>query len=206
MVLKEELFRVIQDKQVRWLVEVILKSGEGVLADQYEMVYFPGDSLLAALRPRGLPIGNLTSQFWSNCYLNPLDWFVTRGLGCRAYLRYVDDFSLFSDSKKQLQQWRSEIVEYLSSLRLIIHTKAAQVSPVTHGIPWLGFIVYPTHRRLKRRNGVKFQRRLAHNISLYRQGAITSAELDAGVQGWINHVRYGDTWSLRKQMFQEYSV
>ena len=52
---------------------------------------FPGDDLLAICRPRGLPIGNLTSQFWSNCYLHPFDQFVTRELGCRAYLRYVDD-------------------------------------------------------------------------------------------------------------------
>lgn len=205
MVLKDELFRVIRDEQVRRLIEVILRSGEGVLADEYEMAYFPGDSLLAALRPRGLPIGNLTSQFWSNCYLNPLDWFITRQLGCQAYLRYVDDFALFSDSKKQLRQWGAKIVEFLSNLRLTIHIDAAQTIPVTHGIPWLGFVVYPTHRKLKRRNGIQFRRRLAHHISLYRQDAITFAELDASVQGWINHVRYGDTWGLRGRMFREYS-
>ena len=62
------------------------------------MVWFPGDDLLAACRPRGLPIGNLTSQFWSNCYLHPFDLFVKRELGCRAYLRYVDDFALFADT------------------------------------------------------------------------------------------------------------
>ncbi len=200
-VLKSELFQVIHDEQVRWLVAVILKSGEGVLSDEYEMSYFPGDSLLAALRPRGLPIGNLTSQFWSNCYLNPLDWFVTRQLGCRAYLRYVDDFALFSDSKRQLALWCSEIVEFLRGLRLTIHTKSAQINSVMQGIPWLGFVVYPTHRKLKRRNGVQFKRRLAHNISLYCQGAITFAELDASVQGWIAHVAYGDTWGLRQRLF-----
>ena len=65
---------VIGEADVRWLVETILRSGEGVLADEYDMVYFPGDDLLAATRPRGLPIGNLTSQFWSNVFLNALDW------------------------------------------------------------------------------------------------------------------------------------
>ena len=177
-ILKKELFRVIQDEQVRWLVAVILQSGAGVLADEYEMAYFPGDTLLAALRPRGLPIGNLTSQFWSNCYLNPLDWYVTRQLGCRAYLHYVDDFALFSNSKRQLKQWHSEIVEYLSDLRLTLHAEAAQVNPVSQGIPWLGFVVYPTHRKIKRRNGVNFRRRLERNLSLFRQGTITFAELD----------------------------
>ncbi len=206
IILKQELFRVIQDDQTRWLVEVILHSGAGVLADEYEMVYFAGDSLLAALRPRGLPIGNLTSQFWSNCYLNRLDWFVARELGCRAYLRYVDDTALFSDSKRQLGQWREQIIRFLAGLRLTVHSESAQVNPAANGIPWLGFVVYPTHRRLKRRNVVQFRRRLEQNISLYRQGFITFAELDAAVQGWINHVRYGDTWSLRNRLFQQHPV
>jgi len=205
-ILKEELFRVVKDEQVRELIAVILASGEGVLADEYEMTYFPGDSLLDTLRPRGLPIGNLTSQFWSNCYLNVFDWFVTRQLGCRAFLRYVDDIALFADSKSQLRQWRSRIVAFLAGLRLTIHQEAAQVTSVAMGIPWLGFVVYPTHRKLKRRNGVQFRRRLTHAITLYRQGAISFAELDASVQGWINHVHYGDTWRLRTSLFAGHPV
>lgn len=170
------------------------------------MVYFPGDWLLDRLRPRGLPIGNLTSQFWSNCYLNALDWFVVRELGCRAYLRYVDDFALFADSKRQLATWRTRIIAFLARLRLTIHEESAQPTPVNTGIPWLGFVVYPTYRRLKRRNVVQFRRRLEQNISWYRQGEITFAELDASVQGWINHVCYGDTWGLRRQMFSAHPL
>jgi hypothetical protein len=59
---------------------------------------------------------------------------------------------------------------------------------------------------LKRRNAVNFTRRLAHNLDLYRGGAITFAELDAGVQGWINHVRFGDTWGLRNFVFRRHRV
>jgi RNA-directed DNA polymerase len=165
------------------------------------MVFFPGDDLLARSQPRGLPIGNLTSQFWSNCYLNPLDWFVTRQLGCPAYVRYVDDMALFSDDKRQLTRWRAQIVDYLTRLRLTIHRDSAQPLPVTAGIPWLGFVVYPTHRKLKARNVVAFRRRLERNISLYRAGQITFGELDSSVQGWINHVCYGDTWWLRYHVF-----
>ena len=200
-VLKDELVKVVRDEQARWLIDVILRSGEGVLADEYHRVCFPGDSPLDALRPRGLPIGNLTSQFWSNCYLNPLDWFVTRSLGCRAYLRYVDDMALFANNKRQLAQWGSEIADFLAGLRLTVHESSAQVQPVTAGIPWLGFVVYPMHRRLKRRNVVAFRRRLEQAITLYRRGEISFAEMDASVQGWINHVRYGDTWGLRGHLF-----
>ncbi|MCB9150922.1 MAG: Retron-type reverse transcriptase [Caldilineaceae bacterium] len=67
-ILQRILFRRIQDGPMRRLIRQILTSGVGVLDEAYEMVYFPGDNLLAATRPRGLPIGNLTSQFWANCY------------------------------------------------------------------------------------------------------------------------------------------
>lgn len=202
-ILKEALFRTIKAPPIRWLIETILQSGEGVLADEYEMVYFAGGNLLARLRPRGLPIGNLTSQFWSNCYLNSFDWFVTRQLGCNAYLRYVDDFALFSNSKQQLQTWLSQIETRLAALRLTLHRTEAQATVTAAGIPWLGFRVYPTHRLLKRRNLVQFRQRLKHKVVLYRAGAIPFSEVDAGVQGWINHVRYGDTWGVRRDLFNE---
>lgn len=75
------------------------------------------------------------------------------------------------------------------------------MQPVNCGIPWLGFVVYPTHRKLKQRNVVNFTRRLTHNLEQYHAGQLTFAELDAGVQGWINHVRYADTWGLRDAVF-----
>ena len=193
-VLRAELARVTRDEQVLTLVDSILAGGAGVLADAYDMVYFPGDDLFAVHRPRGLPIGNLTSQFWSNCMLNPFDHFVTRELGCNAYLRYVDDFVLFSNSKRELYRWKAAVIDRLAHLRLTIHTAEAQVLPVMAGILWLGFVVYPTHRRLKRRNAVHFTRRLEHNLDLYQAGRISFADLDASVQGWINHVRFADTW------------
>ncbi|MDX2161401.1 MAG: reverse transcriptase/maturase family protein [bacterium] len=205
-VLMAEIARVVTDPDLLWLVGQILASGKDVLADEYPMVYFPGDDLFAPLRPRGLPIGNLTSQFWSNVYMNPFDWFVQRELGCSAYLRYVDDFALFSDSKAQLWDWKQAIITRLAKLRLTLHEREAQVIQTQDGIPWLGFVVYPTHRRLKRRNVVNFTRKLEHTIDLYESGAIPFAELDASVQGWINHVRYADTWGLREHLFDAHPI
>ncbi|MEM9385246.1 MAG: RNA-directed DNA polymerase [Pseudomonadota bacterium] len=199
-VLLSELQRVVTCAQTRSLIRRILASGAGVLDDQYTPVYFPGDDLLAATRPRGLPIGNLTSQFWANCYLNPFDHFVRRELGCTAYLRYVDDLALFSDSKRQLQRWRESIVERLARLRLTLHERSGQVMPGRCGVPWLGFVVFPTQRRVKARKVRHGQRRLAEVVAAYRAGRVSFAQLDASFQGWINHVRYGDTWGLRKRV------
>lgn len=205
-ILFEVIARVIDDPGLLWLVRLILESGREELKDEYQMVWFPGDDLFAATRPRGLPIGNLTSQFWSNVYMNPFDHFAQRSLGCHAYLRYVDDFALFSDSKQQLYEWKEALVARLAALRLTIHDAEAQVMPSRDGIPWLGFVVYPDHRLLKRRNVVHFRQRLEHNIDLYEAGKISFAELDASVQGWINHVRYADSWGLRGHVFNSHPI
>ncbi len=199
-VLREILCRVIADKDVLWLCDRILTSGEGVLSEAYEMAWFPGDDLLAALRPRGLPIGNLTSQFWANVYLNPLDQFVKRELKCRAYLRYVDDFLLFSESKQQLWSWLGAIRDHLVKLRVTLHDNRAQVFPCATGIPFLGFRVYPSHRRLKRPRVVRFQRRLARLATEASLDPAYLPRLKSAIDGWVNHARYGDTWGLRRSI------
>jgi hypothetical protein len=196
------LRRKVPEADIMALIEIIVASGRGVLDDEYRYVRFPGDDLLAICRPRGLPIGNLTSQFWSNCYLHPLDQFVTRELGCRAYLRYVDDFALFGDSKRELWAWKAAIIERLESLRLVIHESRAQVVPVEAGVPWLGFVVYPDHRLVKARKVRHAHRRLRDRLAAYHAGEITFAELDAAIQGWIAHVAHADSWGLRRYVLE----
>ncbi len=191
--LRNGLQGMLPDNSVLWLVDKILASGAGVLSEEYEMVYFPNDDLFALNRPRGLPIGNLTSQWWANCYLNQLDQFVKRELGCRAYLRYVDDFLLFADDKQTLWRWRKAILERLQKLRLTIHEERAVPRPVTDGIKFLGFVIYPEYRLLKREKGIAYQRKLKQLMN-----AASEETLKASVQGWVNHLRYGDTWGLRK--------
>jgi len=195
------LARKVKDDDVLWLIDRILESGRGVLSEEYEMVYFPGDDLFAVSRPRGLPIGNLTSQFWANCYLNPFDHFVKRELRCckerGGFLRYVDDFAFFADDKPTLWQWKRAIEERLTRFRLTVHA-GAHPRPVTEGIPFLGFVVYPDRRRLKRRKGIHFRRRFRDLVRRYAVGEITLDQLTASARGWANHARYGNTVGLRK--------
>jgi hypothetical protein len=203
-ILLETLGRYIHDERLLWLISTIIDSGKGILDQEYQPPFFLGDDLLSQCRPRGLPIGNLTSQFWSNCYLHPLDLFIKRELGCKGYLRYVDDFALFSDSKSQLWEWKHAVNAKLDSLRLTFHANSAQVTPVAQGIPWLGFVVYPTHRRVKQRKVVHATRRLQHRFEAWRGGEISFAEFDASVQGWINHVSHADSWGLRKHVLKRF--
>jgi RNA-directed DNA polymerase len=199
-ILRRTLARKLRDLDVMWLVDRILESGIGVLAEEYNVVYFPGDDLLAATRPRGLPIGNLTSQFWANCLVSPFDYFVKRELRCPGYVRFVDDLLLFGDDKKQLWAWKRAVVERLARLRLTIHEERAQVRPVTEGVPFLGFVVYPHKRRLKRRNGVAYARRLRVLVCEYAAGRLSLKQLTASARGWANHAQFGDTLGLRRDI------
>ncbi len=202
VILETALARVIGDEEVRWLCRTILASGRGVLADAYDMVYFPGDDLLAALRPRGLPIGNLTSQFWANVYLNPLDHFIKRELKCRGYLRYVDDFLLYADDKATLWHWRAAIIEFLAGLRLTLHETRCHPHPVTEGTPFLGFVVYPNHLRLKRRVGIAYRRRLRLLWRDAMAGRTPWRAVSASVRGWAAHAATGQTYRLRRSVLR----
>jgi len=201
-ILTAALGSVIVDQDVRWLYRAILASGNGVLAQAYDMVYFTGDDLFAINRPRGLPIGNLTSQFWANVYLNPLDHFIKRELRCRAFLRYVDDFLLFADDKATLWRWRAAIVDYLATLRLTLHDRRCHPQPVTEGVPFLGFVVYPDHLRLKRRVGIDYRRRLRQLWRDAKAGRVPWRAVTASARGWANHAATGQTYRLRRAVLR----
>jgi hypothetical protein len=80
--------------------------------------------------------------------MNPFDHFVKRELRCPAYLRYVDDFALFSNCKDELWAWKGALVERLAAMRLTVHEGSAQVVPTATGIPWLGGMCQVSRDRL----------------------------------------------------------
>ena len=122
---------------------------------------------------------------------------------CHAYLRYADDFLLFADDKQLLWSWRDAIIDRLADLRLTLHHERAQVFPVTAGIPWLGFRVFPTHRRLKRQNVKAFGRRLRAQRDAYHAGQVTVDQIRQSLQAWIAHASHADTYRLRRSLFKQ---
>ncbi|MAT95610.1 MAG: RNA-dependent DNA polymerase [Anaerolineaceae bacterium] len=200
-ILRQILFRHVACPNTRWLINQIIIGGEGILADQYRQRYFSGDDLFAVTRPRGLPIGNQTSQFWANVYLNPLDHFIKRELKCAAYVRYVDDFLLFHHDKTVLHRWRITIEDFLASLRLTIHPEKSVVFPVKNGLPFLGFQLFATHRRLMQRNVRAFLRRFRRQRRAIRRGDSTFAEIKPSLTSWNAHAAHGNTWRLRSRLF-----
>jgi hypothetical protein len=135
-------------------------------------------------------------------YLNPFDHFVQRELRCPAFVRYVDDFLLFADEKALMWRWKTAIVERLARLRLTLHEP--QVYPTTAGIPFLGFRIYPTHRLLKKRRGIAFQRRFRDLYHQWARGEIPRSRLDASARSWAAHAAWGDTFGLRRAVLGRY--
>lgn len=204
-ILKARLARHIACPRTLRLIDLILASGEGVLAQRYTPILFPGDDLFAVARPRGLPIGNLTSQHWANLYLHPLDLFVKQQLRCQGYVRYSDDFLLFSDQKAELHHWRREIEDFLVTLRLTLHPRRAQVYPVADGIDFLGWRVFPHYRRLRRDNLRHAMRRLRRQQQAVREGRLDLADLSVSVKAWIAHLEHGQTYRLRQRVMRRFN-
>jgi hypothetical protein len=99
----------------------------------------------------GLAIGNLSSQFFANVYMDALDQFVKHELRAPRYLRYVDDFVLVHRDREQLQAWQIAITEFLRA-RLRLELKAdINLKPLSAGCDFLGYVIYPTHRVVRRR-------------------------------------------------------
>ncbi len=204
-ILLARLARRIKCRDTMWLLNRIIANSN---AQEDVFRYFPGDTLFTPLeRRRGIPIGNLTSQFFANVYLDGFDHFVQERLGCSGsgagYVRFADDFLVFGESKKWLTGLPAKMEEHLDGLRLRMHMGKCQVMPVKLGVPFLGWRVYPDHRRLRRATGVRIQRRCKELMLERRAGKIKFDRLRASVMSWVGHLKHGDTWGLRRRLFAE---
>ncbi len=198
-ILKEKLRRRIKDRRVLELLDRIIDTSP---SGTPPLGYFAGDDLFTPLERRiGIPIGNLTSQFLANLYLDDLDHYVKERLGVRAYLRYVDDMVVLDDDKMRLAEIRLAVRERLARDRLLLHPRKAQVSPTAQGLNLLGYLVYPTRRRLRNDNGHRFARKLRRFARGYAEGHLDWTDFNSAVQSWIGHARHADTQGLRRDLF-----
>ena len=164
-ILFEQLKKHVPEQWILKLLKQILfhdsKSNVLVKSSKNKMELIPKyKSLWHAPIEVGLPIGNLTSQFFSNVYLNALDQYVKHNLKCKYYCRYVDDFVIFADNPQQLNKWFLQIDKFLEdNLNQRLHPNKKLINKVFTGIDFVGFIIKPNkmfirQRTLKRIYGV----------------------------------------------------
>ncbi len=199
--LKEKLRRRIKDVGVLNVLDRIIESSP---LSSAELQYFPGDNLLTPLdRRTGIPIGNLTSQFFANLYLDDFDQYVKQVLKIRPYLRYVDDMVILGLDKQRLAEIRAAVCERLARDRLRLHPRKANISPVCDGLNLLGYLVYPARRRLRNDNGHRFARKFREMAKAYQVGLLEWSTVVASTQSWIGHAQHADTEGLRRAIFSQ---
>jgi retron-type reverse transcriptase len=184
-VLKDQLRRKVKDSDLFWLLDVFIdhpvpwtKTGKGI------------------------PIGNLTSQHFANFYLSGLDHFIKEYLRIEGYLRYMDDLVLLADEKDTLWDACKRIERYLKeNLRLRIKAGGLLLAPVSQGLPFLGFRIFPGVIRINRKGWRRFRRKV-----IKRNGQLVNSEID--YEGWhrsvsslVGHTQQVNTRNLRASFF-----
>ncbi len=149
----------------------------------------------------GLPIGNLTSQFFANVYLDPFDKFVKEKLRIRHYLRYMDDFVLFHEDKVILKTARLLLEEWLlEHLNLRLKHKATYFNSAQNGLSFLGTRIFPGIIRLRPENTRRMFRRLQHLERQFLAGDISDERLLAGANSYLALLSKYPSAGLRKKM------
>ena len=200
-ILKRILRRRIACDDTLWLLDTII---DGSNAQEPVLIHYPGDDLFTPhVRRRGLPIGNLTSQFFGNVYLDGMDHYIKEVLRAKGYVRYVDDFALFHDDPAVLEEWRQQIAQYLAGRRLSQHPRKTMILPTAEGTEFLGYVLLPGHRRLPEANVRRFRNRLRGLRDRWRAGTVGMEDIEARVRSWISHAENANTWHLRHSIFRD---
>jgi len=144
-----------------------------------------------------MPLGNLTSQFFANVYLNELNYFIKRKLRVKYYLRYVDDFIILYNSKGQLIQWKDEIDEFLrTKLNLKLHEQKSRITNISRGIDFVGYRNFYYYKLLRKRN----IRKISSKVSKYKDRTISFSDIFNTYVGWRGFASWANTNILRTKV------
>jgi len=178
--------RKITDNKTLWVINTILKNFDD--------------------EEKGMPLGNMTSQFFANIYLNDLDHFIKHKLKAKYYLRYVDDFVILNKNKEILKIYKDKIEKYLKNLNLELHTYKSKIFPLYHKIDLLGFRVFYHYKLLRKRNIKHFNKKLFDLKEKYDLELIDYEQVMTSIQGWFSYAIWADTYNLRKNITRKVNV
>lgn len=156
----------------------------------------------AATPGRGLPIGNLTSQYFANFYLAHADHHLQERLGVPAYVRYMDDMLLFHDSREELTRLVRRFSSYID-VELDLRLKPAVLNATRFGVPFLGYVLFPGEARLNRGSKKRFTRKLKEYALLLEGGEWTEGEYARHVEPLVAFTRYARANGLRRTLLMQ---
>jgi retron-type reverse transcriptase len=179
-ILYDIINKKIKDKNILWLIKIILENHK------------------TGLEGKGMPLGNLTSQFFANVYLNELDYYVKNELSVKFYIRYVDDFVILSNSKSELRIYEESINIFLKEkLDIALHPDKTKILTINKGINFLGLRIYPCHKLLKKSNVRKFKNKLSRIIFNYDYHSSDYDVVYDFIEGWTAYSKNANTYKLR---------
>jgi len=188
-ILLEELRRKIDDERMMELLRRIVSNS---------------DTSRGTNEKRGLPIGNLTSQFLANVYLNRFDHFVVQGLGAKRYIRYMDDFVVFADRLEFLREVRESMRLYLERrLHIRLKDRATITNSRMNGLSFLGYRIFPSMIRLKRENVKRMRRKISRREIDYTEGRISERKYCQSLQSLFGYLQFARTWKLRTKWLEQ---
>ena len=185
-ILMDLINKRIKDENIMWLVRIIL------------------DNYIAEIEGVGMPLGNWTSQFFANIYLDELDQFVKHKLKIKYYLRYVDDFVILHRSRKTLEEYRAKIKEFIKTLELELHPDKCRIIPLRKGTTFLGYRIFYNHKLVRRRNLRKIKGKLKQSMKEYKKGKIDAWDVLEKLQGWSGYAMHANSYRLRQRMHKEW--
>jgi hypothetical protein len=192
------LGRVIGDQKLLGLMRHILDTHE----DGRRQEWPPGDDLFDVwIVKRGLPIGNLTSQFFAKVYLNPLDHFVKHKLRVKGYVRQTDDFLLFGKDRAALRGQGRQVRQKLAELRLEIDPDKYHLLRTASGVDFVGYVAFADERvRIRSSSVRRFDRRHTRMLWDLRRRRTPAARITQSVCAWVAHTSHAQSVGLRRSV------
>ncbi|WP_100523430.1 RNA-directed DNA polymerase [Mycobacteroides abscessus] len=194
------LHHKLHDPDLMWLLEKIIRSEHtkfGVPLGDHD---FEKDRV----EGMGMPIGNLTSQLFANLYLNELDQFVKHELHMHHYIRYMDDVVILHPDKKVLHTILEEIDLFLRfELKLQLNNKTS-IRPIFQGIEFVGYRIWPTHRKLKKKTVKKMKSRLRFLRKAYQRGEVSLDDTRSTIASYLGYMKHANCYRLKKKVLREF--
>ena len=173
----------VKDKRVIWLIRIILNNSTIDKED------------------KGMPLGNLTSQFFANVYLNELDYFIKKELKAKYYIRYVDDFVILDNEKSILCNHKEKIDYFLKNkLNLQLHPQKSKIIKLGEQLSFLGFRIFYYHKLLKKSNLRKMRFKFYFLKEEFKEDKINYDNIYDFLEGWVAYSKQANAYKLRNKL------
>ncbi len=184
------------------LLEIVRRRiKDARVLDLVRRILVTSDRSRGLSRGKGLPIGNLTSQFFANVYLDPLDHFLKDDRAVPGYVRYMDDMVVFGPTRECVKGVLHETEGFLEDrLRLRLNPRATLLNRSSRGLPFLGFRVFPGLVRVRRENIRRLKGRMRDRQKALARGALTEEGFAESVRSLFAHAAFADSLGLRKAL------